>query len=759
MTSHAGNVGVSGKRRFAARAIMALVLAGFFGSTTLVSIAGAHSLGFSIYANSSALLPSLQTYYANATSNDTLMDDVYSPTPRALLAYWNTPQVFPRLVLANNYSELTSSGFNLYMNNVALAQAFNFSGNDYVGYDSEDWSLTSQTEQQNQATYTQMACNYIHAAGYKFAFTPEIDVPGWGQFAQVNWTCVDFLDLQEQFLSNNPTAMVQNVTQHLAIAKVANPNLVVFVQLDMAGDSTSATQAQLQSDILALSQIPGINGVIIQDLCTSGSCNNELTTMINYLDSFSGSSGPATTTSIATTTVPTTTATTTTKTTSSTVATTTVKSTSTSSTTTTTTSSTTGTTPTTTTTKTTTKTSATTTIKTKGSTTSIATTIPTSTTTTPTTVSTTISQASTTTPTTTVEQSTGGGGSGGGSGGGGGGGGGAAFVPVVNYTNNCATISNVSDYASFSLSFGNETFNDMEDNFVGSNYTSLIVGGSTYMLYLDEPVEINNSISMELVNVSYIPILHSLTLEACSNNETPANETPATSSASAPTTSQNLNSTSASSQNSTVNSTSSTGPTVSLSFTVEPITGGILLSHNPTNAISVEQVSNVPTTPPSGLRIYSELKIDASNSTNPGAMIHVNAKGLCNVTALQPYILKNSTWMPITPFTVNASSCVVSFSIPSDPIIAFMAPVAQGAPLVAGSTALTGGATPKAASSSGLASVQGLISKTPQSSGSAAAAWIILGILAIASLAVFAAVLRYRIRFSLGSDSSSLYLS
>ena len=35
-----------------------------------------------------------------------------------------------------------------------------------------------------------------------------------------------------------------------------------------------------------------------------------------------------------------------------------------------------------------------------------------------------------------------------------------------------------------------------------------------------------------------------------------------------------------------------------------------------------------------------------------------------------PYIFKNNTWLSITNYTVNATACTVSFSIPSDPIVA-----------------------------------------------------------------------------------------
>jgi len=270
---------------------------------------GLDTFGFSIYTNLSTLLGQFKLYYPTANAADLLMDDAYNSPPRPYIGYYNHPQAFPRLILANNYSELTSTTSSPYVNDVALAKTYNFSSSDYIAYDSEDWSLTPASEQKSIVQYTQMSCNYVHAAGYKFAFTPEIDVPGWyslTSWSNFNWTCINFLDLQEQYLSSNPTAMAKNVTQLVAIAKGDNPNLVVFVQIDMAGDSVSAPQAELESDILALSKVSGVNGVIIQDLCSSTSCNNELTTLIDYIGSVSANSGSTTSTQAASTTIQTT---------------------------------------------------------------------------------------------------------------------------------------------------------------------------------------------------------------------------------------------------------------------------------------------------------------------------------------------------------------------------------------------------------------------------------------------------------------------
>ncbi len=255
-----------------------------------------NTLGWSIYEQYSTLLPIYKQLYATATSSDLLIDDAWTPKGEVYVGYWDTPQVFPRMILANNISELES--FTL-----PEAAQFNFASNDYVGYDAEKWSLTPLKEQNNQSRYTQLACEDVHDSGYKFAYTPEIDVNGWGQFAEINWTCVNLLDLQEQFMSSNTVGLVQNVTQMLAASKGINPNLSVFVQLNMSvGEDTT------ENDITALAGIQGVNGVIIQDLCKTQACNSTLVSLVGYIQTIDGLT--STTTSLSTTTITTTTSTT-----------------------------------------------------------------------------------------------------------------------------------------------------------------------------------------------------------------------------------------------------------------------------------------------------------------------------------------------------------------------------------------------------------------------------------------------------------------
>jgi uncharacterized membrane protein YgcG len=159
----------------------------------------------------------------------------------------------------------------------------------------------------------------------------------------------------------------------------------------------------------------------------------------------------------------------------------------------------------TTTTKTTLKT--TTTVITSGATTSI-----------PRTTTPTTSIPSTTSATTTVKSGGGSSGSSLSSGGGGRSGGGGTLNPLVTYTNGCAEITNVSYLSQFGFEISNQNYSGAVDNYIGSNLTSVILGGASYTLYLNSPTQISSQAYLKLLYVSWLPVQHSVTLEACPIN-------------------------------------------------------------------------------------------------------------------------------------------------------------------------------------------------------------------------------------------------
>lgn len=85
-------------------------------------------------------------------------------------------------------------------------------------------------------------------------------------------------------------------------------------------------------------------------------------------------------------------------------------------------------------------------------------------------------------------------------------------------------------------------------------------------------------------------------------------------------------------------------------------------------------ISNATSTSQAAPTNYT--KISALNITisNPNVSVNATLKYPCSIpsSSVKPFILENGTWTPISPYTINAASCSISFAIPPDPVVALM---------------------------------------------------------------------------------------
>jgi hypothetical protein len=96
-----------------------------------------------------------------------------------------------------------------------------------------------------------------------------------------------------------------------------------------------------------------------------------------------------------------------------------------------------------------------------------------------------------------------------------------------------------------------------------------------------------------------------------------------------------------------------------------------LFAVNATNSTQIPVVTN-----------RTVLKVINITASNNNATLNATVGYPCEVPAAEvaPYILKNGGWKAITPFTVDAGACTVSFTIPADPTIALLRLSAYAAP-------------------------------------------------------------------------------
>ena len=95
------------------------------------------------------------------------------------------------------------------------------------------------------------------------------------------------------------------------------------------------------------------------------------------------------------------------------------------------------------------------------------------------------------------------------------------------------------------------------------------------------------------------------------------------------------------------------------------------LNGSDTFFIVINDSSNTTAGPANFNKLYSANVVSSPATVNS---ISVIADYPCSISSsnIYPYELANGTWTAITPFSVNASSCTVAFSISADPIIGLM---------------------------------------------------------------------------------------
>jgi YVTN family beta-propeller protein len=97
-------------------------------------------------------------------------------------------------------------------------------------------------------------------------------------------------------------------------------------------------------------------------------------------------------------------------------------------------------------------------------------------------------------------------------------GGGRSYVPSVVQSGLCKIISNFTTPKSLDTDLYNSTFN-LTDNFITPTTAGVTINGKSYTLLADKQVNIstNQPFSIELLNISYLPIVHSISLSLCFN--------------------------------------------------------------------------------------------------------------------------------------------------------------------------------------------------------------------------------------------------
>ncbi|MDE1865253.1 MAG: hypothetical protein KGH94_01275 [Candidatus Micrarchaeota archaeon] len=243
--------------------------------------------------------------------------------------------------------------------------------------------------------------------------------------------------------------------------------------------------------------------------------------------------------------------------------------------------------------------------------------------------------------------------------------GGGSALPTVIHSGECYLIDNLTTPNSESFALNGTRFN-LTVNFISVNDTGITVDGKNYTLLVESSQQLLDNgqynYSIDLKRISYIPAEHTVNLTVCGFPDfsvPPTTRTPFL-------------------INSTYNVTQ-TPETVSLEGL-----GSINLSSNSLIQVwlRITNVTNSIVPPPFNRTVlaFNVVAVNAQNAlANQTVSLTMRLNYSCSIpsNSVAPYKLSQSAvWTPIKPFSINSTSCSITFQIPTDPIVALFESVA-----------------------------------------------------------------------------------
>jgi hypothetical protein len=237
----------------------------------------------------------------------------------------------------------------------------------------------------------------------------------------------------------------------------------------------------------------------------------------------------------------------------------------------------------------------------------------------------------------------------GGGGGGSGGGGGGLPYPIITPVGACITASNIAVPATFTVDMGNQSLGS-NLNFISPTTAGITIDGISYTLPLGVSVNLTGTeITMRLLNISYIPMQHTVAIEFCPKPQIHTSTT--------------ITNTTASNKNST---TSGTGGKNLFSITFNDTPGTGMVSFNGANYINGQKTSGlgagtyaIHAYAPSGMAFK-----DWITSSN---VILDNALLSSTTATIKGSGFLDAVFVPIIPMTKNTTTVAHNTTITAPP--------------------------------------------------------------------------------------------
>lgn len=97
-------------------------------------------------------------------------------------------------------------------------------------YDIERWEKTPELERTNPSLSISRGAGIVHEAGYRYGIAPDAETL-MDNYKKINWTEIDFLNMQLQRFSQNVTEYSSIAEEITTFVRSKNPNIEIFTQL------------------------------------------------------------------------------------------------------------------------------------------------------------------------------------------------------------------------------------------------------------------------------------------------------------------------------------------------------------------------------------------------------------------------------------------------------------------------------------------------------------------------------------------------
>lgn len=172
--------------------------------------------GVFTFVNDTESLNVMGRQYSNNLDNYVMHSVRSSPGPLWLY------DAFPfnrKMIIVQSLDNITDA--------INIGQRYNL---DLIVYNIEIWERTPELERTNPSLSISKGAHLVHEAGYRYGIAPDapmlMDI-----FKKINWTEIDFLDMQLQRFSQNVTEYSSIAEEITSFVRSRNPNIEIFTQV------------------------------------------------------------------------------------------------------------------------------------------------------------------------------------------------------------------------------------------------------------------------------------------------------------------------------------------------------------------------------------------------------------------------------------------------------------------------------------------------------------------------------------------------